>query len=167
MREAVFVSYARTGMAKAARGGSVRSSFHTTICVLEGLLEYERSYGFDASITQARATGEEYLLQRHLIRRRSNGGLIDQEWTYFAFPPLWHYDILRALDYLRASGRPRDERLEEALGLVAHRRMPDGRWSREVVHADTLCEEFAGAPGAPSRWITLRAMRVTHWFRLG
>ena len=146
-----------------AEHGSVRSSFHTTICVLEGLLEYERSFGADTQVAEARGAAEDYLLERHLLRRRSTGDVIDLEWTRLTFPPLWHYDILRSLDYFRATGRPRDERLQEAFGHLAGRRMPDGRWLRDIAHRNTLYEEFSSAPGTPNRWITLRAMRVGRW----
>ncbi len=89
-----------------AERGSVRSSFHTTICVLEGLLAFEQAFGAAPAVTDARRRGQEYLLERRLLRRLSTGEIIDPAWTAFAFPPLWHYDVLRALDYLRAASRP-------------------------------------------------------------
>ena len=94
----------------------------------------------------------------------STGDVIDPAWTWFAFPPLWHYDILRALDYLRAAGVKPEVRLEEAVAIVRGRRQPDGRWLLDVRHPDTLFEHIAGAVGAPNRWITLRALRVLDWF---
>lgn len=148
-----------------AERGSVRSSFHTTLCVLEGLLEYERAFGTDTRISAARHRGQEYLLERRLLRRRSTGAIIDPAWTLFAFPPLWHYDVLRALDYLRAAGLTDDPRVDEAVATVAARRRPDGRWLLDARHRDTLYEEFAGAVGEPNRWITLRAQRVLDCFR--
>jgi hypothetical protein len=146
-----------------AERGSVRSSFHTTICVLEGLLAFEQTFGVTPSVTEARRRGEEYLLERRLLRRRSNGEMIDRAWTRLAFPPLWHYDVLRALDYLRAAGVRPDERVEEAVATVLAGRQRDGRWLLEVRHKDTQHEELAGAVGAPNRWITLRALRVLAW----
>src|SRR5690348_9777051 len=98
-----------------AERGSVRSSFHTTICVLEGLLAFEQAFGATPPVTEARRRGQEYLLERRLLRRLSTGDTIDPEWTRLAFPPLWHYDVLRALDYLRAAGVPPDARVEEAV----------------------------------------------------
>jgi hypothetical protein len=142
-----------------AERGSTRSSFHTTICVLEGLLAFGRTFGASSAITDARRRAEEYLLERRLLRRRSTGDIIDPAWTRLAFPPLWHYDVLRALDYFRGAGVS-DCRLEEARSIVRERRQPDGRWRLDVRHKDTLYEDIAGAVGEPNRWITLRALRV-------
>ena len=146
-----------------AERGSVRSSFHTTICVLEGLLAFEQAFGGVPSITSARMRAQEYLLERRLLRRLSTGEIIEPAWTQLAFPPLWHYDILRALDYLRAADVKPDDRLDEAVAIVAKRHQSDGRWLLDVRHKSTLYEEFAGAVGAPNRWITLRALRVFDW----
>ncbi|HEX7140096.1 MAG TPA: hypothetical protein VF219_19750, partial [Vicinamibacterales bacterium] len=147
-----------------AERGSVRSSFHTTICVLEGLLAFERAFGAAPLVTDARKRAQEYLLERRLFRRLSTGDIIDSAWTQFAFPPLWHYDVLRALDYLRAAGVQPDARVEEAVAIVRERRQGDGRWRVDVRHRDTLYEEFAGPVGAPNRWITLHALRVLDWY---
>lgn len=147
-----------------AEHGSARSSFHTTLCVLEGLLAFEGAYGATAGLTEARRRGEEYLLERRLLRRKSTGAIIDPAWTRFAFPPLWHYDILRALDYLRAAGVRDEPRVDEAVALVRDRRQADGRWLLDLRHRDTLYEDFAGPVGAPNRWITLRALGVLQWF---
>jgi hypothetical protein len=146
-----------------AERGSVRSSFHTTICVLEGLLAFEQACGAARAVTDARRHAHEYLLERRLLRRLSTGGMIDPEWTRFAFPPLWHYDVLRGLDYLRAAGVAPDARVDEAIAAVLERRQADGRWLLDVRHKDTLHEELAGDVGAPNRWITLRARRVLAW----
>jgi hypothetical protein len=108
--------------------------------------------------------GQEYLLERRLLRRRSTGELISPEWMQFAFPPLWHYDVLRALDYFRTAGVNSDARLDEAIALVMQRRQPDGRWLLDVRHRDTLHTEMAGEVGQPNRWVTLRALRVLRWF---
>ena len=152
-----------------AERGSVRSSFHTTICVLEGLLAFEQAFGATPSVTDARKHAQEYLLDRRLLRRLSTGEVIkdrktDQPWTQFAFPPLWHYDVLRALDYLRAARVPPDARVEEAVAIVRERRQDDGRWLLDVRHENTVHEELAGPVGAPNRWITLRALRVLDWY---
>ena len=152
-----------------AERGSVRSSFHTTICVLEGLLAFEQAFGATPSVTDARNRAQEYLLDRRLLRRLSTGEVIkdrktDQPWTQFAFPPLWHYDVLRALDYLRAARVPPDARVEEAVAIVRERRQDDGRWLLDVRHENTVHEELAGPVGAPNRWITLRALRVLDWY---
>jgi hypothetical protein len=149
--------------------GSVRSSFHTTICVLEGLLAFQQAFGATPSVTDARKHAQVYLLDRHLLRRLSTGEVIkdrktDQPWTQFAFPPLWHYDVLRALDYLRTARVPPDARVEEAVAIVRERRQDDGRWLLDVRHENTVHEELAGPVGAPNRWITLRALRVLDWY---
>src|SRR5919198_263241 len=117
---------------------STRSSFNTTICVLEALLEYERASGAAPEVTAARRRGQEYLLERRLFRRRSTGGAIERDrkggaaWTRFAFPTWWHYDVLRGLEYLRAAGVAPDERVAEAIELVVSKRDADGRWPLEV-----------------------------------
>jgi hypothetical protein len=146
-----------------AERGSVRSSFHTTICVLEGLLAFEQAYGASLPVTDSRKRGQEYLVARRLLRRLSTGDIIEPAWTRFAFPPLWHYDLLRALDYLRAAG-VRDARVDEAVAIVVERRQADGRWLLDLRHKNTLCEDLAGPVGAANRWITLRALRVLDWF---
>jgi hypothetical protein len=147
-----------------AERGSVRSSFHTTICVLEGLLAFEQAFGATSAVTDARTRAQEYLLERRLLRRLSTGDIIEPAWMQFAFPTLWHYDVLRALDYLRAAGVQPDPRVEEALAIAIERSQGDGRWLLDVRHRDTLHEELSGTVGAPNRWVTLRAMRVLKWY---
>jgi hypothetical protein len=146
-----------------AERGSVRSSFHTTICVLEGLLAYEQAAGATPLVSGARSRAHEYLLERRLLRRLSTGDIIEPAWTRFAFPTLWHYDVLRALDYLRASNVQPDDRMNEAEAIVLERRQGDNRWLLDLRHRDTLYSELSGAVGAPNRWVTLRAMRVLEW----
>jgi hypothetical protein len=148
-----------------AERGSLRSSFHTTICVLEGLLAFEQAFGAATPVTDARRRAEEYLLERRLLRRLSTGDIIEPAWAQLAFPPLWHYDVLRALDYLRSAGVRPDGRVDEAAAAVMARQRSDGRWFLDVRHRDTPHEELAGAVGAPNRWITLRALRVLDWLR--
>jgi len=142
---------------------SSRSSFHTTICVVEGLLAFENAFGATPMITEARNKAHEYLLDRHLLRRLSTGEMINPVWTQLAFPPLWHYDVLRALDYLRAADVEPDSRVDEAVAIVAERRQGDGRWLLDLRHRNTLHEDIAGVVGAPNRWITLLALRVLEW----
>jgi hypothetical protein len=142
---------------------SIRSSFHTTICVLEGLLEYERAVGQLPLVSAARRRGHDYLLDRALFRRRSTGKVANAEFLRFAFPPRYHYDVLRALDYLRASGVEPDERTRDAVGVVEGLRQPDGRWLLDHAYDEGLACELDEAIGAPSRWNTLRALRVLKW----
>ena len=146
---------------------STRSSFHTTICVLEGLLEYERAAGSTPEIAAARRRGEEYLLERSLFRRRSTGEVANPAFLEFAFPPRYHYDILRALDYFRAAGLQPDARIGDALHVVKSRQQGDGRWLLERAYDEALAFPFSESVGEPSRWNTLRALRVLRWYERG
>jgi hypothetical protein len=142
---------------------SARSSFHTTICVLEGLLEYERAAGSAPDIAAARRRGEEYLLERGLFRRRSTGEVANPAFLEFAYPPRYHYDILRALDYLRDARVLPDPRIRDAVQVVGRRRQADGRWLLDCAHDEALALPFSETVGEPSRWNTLRALRVLCW----
>jgi hypothetical protein len=143
---------------------SSRSSFHSTICVLEGLLEYERTVGSRPEVTAARRRGEEYLLERSLFRRRSTGEVANPEFLQLSFPPRYHYDVLRALDYFRAAGVPPDVRMTEALRFVESRQQADGRWPLDHAYDEALAFPFNESAGKPSRWNTLRALRVLRWY---
>jgi hypothetical protein len=145
--------------------GSVRSSFDTTINVLDGLLEFERTTGGSAEVREARRSGEEYLLQRGLFRRRSTGELVDPAYLDFAFPYYWRYDVLRALDYFRRSDP--DPRMAEAVEVVRSKRQPDGRWLLDRIHPGRVHFDLESGVGAPSRWNTLRALRVLDWWDRG
>jgi hypothetical protein len=147
-----------------AERGSIRSSFNSTIAVLEGLLEWERAKGASPDVTATRRRGEEYLLERRLFRRLSTGEVIDPAWTMFSFPTRWHYDILRGLDYLRSTGAAPDERCSEAIELVRSKQDAEGRWPLENTHPGQVHFEMDDGDGKPSRWNTLRAMRVLAWF---
>jgi hypothetical protein len=146
-----------------AENGSVRSSFATTICVLEGLLEHERAAGGSACALAARRRGEEYLLERGLFRRLSTGEVPDPAWLEFSFPSWWHYDVLRALDYFRAAGDPPDPRLAEAITVLRSKQQPDGTWLLENTHPGAMHFPMEDGDGRPSRWNTLRALRVLDW----
>lgn len=143
--------------------GSTRGSFDTTINVLEGLLEYERAIENGREVTGARRGGEEYLLSRRLFRRLSTGEVTAPDWLRFSFPNAWHYDVLRGLDYLRSAGVRPDQRVAEAVALVESKRDADGRWPLEHAHHDELLVDLGEREGEPSRWITLRALRVLRW----
>jgi hypothetical protein len=147
-----------------AENGSVRSSFDTTINVLEGLLAWERATDGPPDVRAARAAGEEYLLERRLFRRLSTGEVVDPAYLEFAFPYYWHYDVLRALDYFRAAGAATDPRMTEAVEVVRSKRQPDGRWLLDRVHPGRVHFAIEGEVGAPSRWNTLRALRVLDWW---
>ncbi len=153
-----------------AANGSTRSSFNTTICVLEALLEHERRGRGGTGLTEARLRGQEYFLERRLFRRRSTGAVIEHDrkggtvWMRFAFPNWWHYDVLRGLDYLRRAGVTPDKRVAEAIELLASKRDGDGRWPLETRYPGVMPVELDGREGDSSRWITLRALRVLKWY---
>ncbi|HEY0987562.1 MAG TPA: hypothetical protein VGD80_10950, partial [Kofleriaceae bacterium] len=143
---------------------STRSSFHSTICVLEGLLAYERAVGADAAVTAARQRGSEYLLARGLFRRRSTGDVADPGFLLLSFPSRYRYDVLRGLEYLRAAGGAPDERVDEAVRLLRDRRGADGRWLLDASYTDGIDVSLGESVGEPSRWNTLRAARVLRWY---
>ena len=147
--------------------GATVSSFGTTINVLEGLLEHERATDRSAAVRAARRRGEAYMLERRLFRRRTTGEVIDPTWLEFSFPTWWHYDVLRGLDYLRDAEVGPDERVAEAIGAVEGHRDNDGRWPLQNVHEGETHFEMEDGEGEPSRWNTLRAMRVLDWFAPG
>jgi hypothetical protein len=144
--------------------GSTRGSFHTTINVLEGLLEHERATGGSAAVRAARLRGQAYLLERRMLRRVSTGEIIDPAFTQFSFPTGYHYDVLRGLDELRSAGAVPDDRVAEAIELVESKRDADGRWPLENPHPDQLDVAMDPGEGRPSRWNTLRALRVLDWY---
>jgi hypothetical protein len=147
--------------------GATVSSFGTTINVLEGLLAHERAFGGSADVRAALRRGEAYLLERRLFRRKATGEVIDPSWLRFSFPHWYHYDVLRGLEYLRAAGIKPDERIAEAIGVVEGNRDRDGRWPLQNVHAGEVPFRMDDGEGKPSRWNTLRAMRVLDWFAQG
>lgn len=147
-----------------AEHGSVRSSFATTINVLEGLLEHERATGGTPQSIAARRRGEEYLLDRKLFRRKSTGEVVNPAWLQFSFPPRWHYDVLRALEYFSLAGDPPDSRLDEAVELLRSKCQPDGAWLLENTHRGRVHFPLEDGDGQPSRWNTLRALRVLSWY---
>jgi hypothetical protein len=147
--------------------GATHSSVHTSILVLEGLLDYARFQPRDPSrVNAAEARGQEFLLVHRLFRSHLTGKVIHPAWTRFSFPPRWHYDILRALDYFRDADAGRDNRLGEAIEIVKQRRQADGRWILQNRYPGRTFFEME-KPGQPSRWNTLRALRVLRWWERG
>lgn len=155
--------------------GSTRGSFHSTINVLEGLLEHQRATSGSAALTAALQRGQEYLLDRRLLRRLSTGELIDPAFTMFSFPTGWHYDALRGLEHLREAGVKADGHVAEAIDLVRSKRDADGRWPLENPHQSEMVDarlrdlalDMDEREGRPSHWNTLRAMRVLDWYERG
>ena len=146
------------------RPKSRRSSFHTTICVLEGLLAYERAGRKSAAVTKARKRGEKYLLDRRLFRALRTGEVIDDRWFRFSFPTFWHYDVLRGLDYMRNAGVEPDSCVGEAVEVVINRQYRNGRWPLNLLHREHIPVDLETDVGRASRWNTLRALRVLHWY---
>jgi hypothetical protein len=146
--------------------GSSVSSFHTTICVLEGLHAHETSGHPSDELAAARARGEEYLLERGLFRSKSSRRLVDPRFTMISFPVYWYYDILRGLDYFRLAG-DFDDRCAEAVEMLASKRDSDGLWWLENRHQGPTHFRVDGPEGSPSRWNTLRALRVLEWADAG
>jgi hypothetical protein len=143
--------------------GATHSSVHTTILVLEGLLDYGRFAAREvARVRAAQARGREFLLARRLFRSHRTGKVINPAWTRFSFPPRWHYDILRALDHFQEARAARDARLSEAMEIVKQRRKKDGRWILQNRYLGKVFFEMEKL-GHPSRWNTLRALRVLKW----
>jgi hypothetical protein len=147
-----------------AENGSVRSSFHTTIRVLEGLLAYENAKGGSVDSVPARRRGEEYLLERHLFRRKSTGEVVDPAFLQFSFPTRWHYDVLRGLEYFRSVGDAPDPRVDEAIDLLRGKEGAEGVWLLENTHPGAVHFTLEDGDGRPSRWNTLRALRVLRWY---
>ncbi len=148
--------------------GSKRSSFHSTINVLEGLLGFERATGGTPASRAARAGGEEFLLARDLCRRLSTGKPADARFLLFTHPSRWRYDVLRGLDYFRDAGvftgNAPDPRLTDAVDHVRSRQRPDGTWPLDRRDPGRVWFDVDEGPGEPSRWVTLRAMRVLQWW---
>jgi hypothetical protein len=143
---------------------SRRSSFHTTICVLEGLLAYERAGRKSRAVMNARKRGEKYLLERRMFRSLRTGKVIDERWLRFSFPTFWHYDVLRGLDYLRNAGVKADDRVRQAVEIVIERRHQNGRWPLNLLHSERIPLKMETTVGSASRWNTLRALRVLRWY---
>jgi hypothetical protein len=144
---------------------SRRSSFHTTICVLEGLLEYEQTGRKSTAVSKARKRGENYLLERGMFRSLRSGKVINQRWLRFSFPTFWHYDVLRGLDYLRKAGNKPDRRVDDAIETVIARRHQNGRWPLNLLHPEYIPLKMETGVGSASRWNTLRALRVLRWYK--
>ncbi len=149
--------------------GSTRSSFHSTLNSLRGLLSYEAAAtGGDDALRAARRAGEEYLLQRRLMRALSTGELVGPWATAFAYPFRWFYSVLSAADYFRAAalrdGTAPDPRLADAIGAIRAARHPDGTWLQERRHPGRVWFEVDVPPGEPSMWLTLDGTRVLAWW---
>ncbi len=142
--------------------GSTRGSFNSTINVLEGLLEYERAGG-GLGVAEARRRGEEYLLERRLMRRLSTGEVVAPYVPHLRYPSGWMYDVLRGLEYFRAVGGDPDPRVQEAVAHVASRQRADRTWVLDWTQGEDEVLDMGERVDQPSRWITLKALRVLRW----
>jgi hypothetical protein len=149
---------------RAGRELNRHSSFHTTINVLEGLREYALSGGKQRkTVEDAEARGREFFSAHHLYRSHRSGRIPDERMTRLPFPPRWHHDILRGLDYYRAADAGRDERLADPIGLLIGHRRKDGKWPLHAGYSGKVW--FNMETGRlPSRWNTLRSLRVLAWW---
>ncbi|MCK6562098.1 hypothetical protein L6R21_23095 [bacterium] len=142
--------------------GDTHSSFHTTISVLEGLREYEKRHPCQI-VAKSQERGAEFLLVHKLFRSHRTGAVVDSRMTRFSFPPRWRYDIMRALDYFQACRLARDPRMDEAIALIKKKRSADGTWVLQSKHPGRTFFEMEKV-GKPSRWNTLRALRILKWY---
>lgn len=149
----------------AREDGGRTSSLHSTIAVLEGLQAWREAGHADERTSTLQRDAEEYLLDRRLLWRRSDGTLIDPRWSMPSYPTRWYYDVLWALDHFRRSRPDGDPRCADAVAVLRERQRPDGRWNLALVHeGPTLFAMEGEEEGAPSRWVTLRALRVLRWW---
>jgi len=147
------------------RAGAVHSSLHTTLSVVEGILEYRKN-GFNYRIKdliKAEEESREFILQHKLYQSHRTGEIISKRMTALPYPSRWHYDILRALDYFRSAGCSYDKRMENAIGIILKKRKPDNRWPLQAHHPGQRHFDMEKV-GQPSRWNTLRALRVFKHF---
>ncbi len=147
--------------------GATHGSLHTTILALEALLDYQRLRPIASQrAVAAQARGREFLLVHRMFRSHRTGEVVKSQMTRFSFPPRWHYDVLRGLDYFRDCGAPLDDRLQDAIDLVEQRRESDGRWGLPAAYSGKTFFQMEQM-GKPSRWNTLRALRVLRWWSQG
>ncbi|MCK4663900.1 MAG: hypothetical protein KAT68_13620 [Bacteroidales bacterium] len=143
--------------------GATHSSFHSTISVLEGLLEYEKHYTLKDSINQIQLIGIEFLLQHKLFRSHRTGQIVDNRMLRFSFPPRWKYDIMRGLDYAREKDLIKDKRFNDAINVLKSKQTKDGFWKLQNKHHGKVFFDME-KPGESSRWNTLRAIRILNWW---
>src|SRR5215218_724546 len=152
---------------EAEEGQSTRSSFHSTLNALRGMLAYERLTG-DTSLRETRHGGEEYLLERHALFRVTTGEILGDFVSQFVYPNRWRYSALAALDHFRDvalwEGTPPDPRLTEAIGMVRAARQPDGTWLQGSRLPGRTWFDVDAPKGAPSKWLTLVGTRVMEWW---
>lgn len=146
------------------RSGSRHGSFHTSISALDALLEYQRSAG-PMPVAAAMIEGRRFFLDHRLHRSHRTGAVVDPAFSRFPFPPQWHFDVLRGLEHFRAAGTSPDQRLADAVDVVRASCRTDGTWPTQRAHPGRTW--FRMEPPGPSRWTTLRALRILRWWDNG
>lgn len=147
---------------RTVRFGDQHSSFHTSILALEALAEIQRARPDRADVGAALAAGREFFLRHRLYRSHRTGAPANPAFTRLSFPPRWHYDVLRGLEHFAVTDSPPDDRYADALGVLEQRRRADGTWPVQNRHRGRTWFEMEQT-GKPSRWNTLRALRVQRW----
>jgi len=147
--------------------GATHSSLHTTISVLEGLLEYKKAGGDHRikEIEKAELKGIEFILIHRLYQSHRTGKIIDKKMLMLSYPSRWRSDILRALDYFQAARIEYDSRMDPAIEILLKKRRRDRRWPVQMKHPGQVHFDME-ATGRPSRWNTLRALRVLNHFQI-
>ncbi|SMO39621.1 hypothetical protein [Gracilimonas mengyeensis] len=153
---------------RTTRSGATHSSLHTTISVLEGFVEFQKSGSQyrKVEIKKARKSAEEFILLHRLYLSDHTGEIIHKNFLKLSYPSRWRYDILRALDYFRYAGSNWDERMENALNVIDKKRNKNNTWNLQAAHPGKVHFLMEKA-GKPSRWNTLRALRVLSHFKKG
>lgn len=147
--------------------GAVHSSLHSTLSVLEGILEYEENgYSYRlAELREAKKTSQEFILMHRLFKSDKTGKVIDSQFLRFRYPCRWHYDVLRAMDYFQSAHVPYDARMNDAVEVILGNRTQEGLWKLASRYPGTTHFDMEEA-GKPSRWNTLRALRILRHYRI-
>lgn len=149
------------------RKGATHSSLHTTLSVLEGILEYERNgytYRLD-ELRKAKLESQEFILIHHLFRSDKTGNIIHPNFLKLYYPCRWYYDILKAMAYFQSANARYDQRMDDAMDLIISKRTKDGSWKLAAAHPGQTHMAMEQA-GKPSRWNTLRALRILKHFHI-
>jgi hypothetical protein len=147
---------------RTVRFGDRHSSFHTSIAALEALAEEQAHNPGRTRVVRALEAGREFFLVHRLFKSHRDGSVADPVFTRLSYPPRWHYDVLRGLDHFRRTRAPWDDRYADALEVLQQRRRPDGRWPVQHKHSGKVWFDME-AGRQPSRWNTLRSLRVLRW----
>lgn len=143
------------------RSGARHSSLHSSISVLEGIACY-RQNGYTYRLEEmckAEEAAQAFILRHQLYLSDRTGAIIHKDFLKFPYPYRWRYDILRALDYFQYAKASWDDRMEPAIAHLVSKRTKDLRWKVAAKYPGQVHFDMEIA-GNPSRWNTLRALRV-------